>query len=128
MFMFIQLAELSNFHTHLTLRALRPPNTRIRAIPYGYGFTYLSCPNYFFEALAWLVICLMTGSVASKSRISLTSKHEALIFISPSLAGVFAVVAVGQMTLWALKKHKNYKKEFGKSYPKGRKAMIPFIL
>ena len=29
---------------------------------------------------------------------------------------------------WALKKHKNYKKEFGDKYPKNRKAFIPFIL
>jgi very-long-chain enoyl-CoA reductase len=28
---------------------------------------------------------------------------------------------------WALKKHKQYKKEFPE-YPKGRKAMFPFII
>jgi very-long-chain enoyl-CoA reductase len=44
------------------------------------------------------------------------------------LAWVFTVLAVGQMGLWALKKHKNYKKEFGKEFPKGRKALIPLIL
>jgi very-long-chain enoyl-CoA reductase len=32
------------------------------------------------------------------------------------------------MIPWALKKHRAYKKEFGKEYPPGRKAMIPFIL
>ncbi|KAF5379692.1 hypothetical protein D9615_005738 [Tricholomella constricta] len=100
-------AQLSNLSTHLTLRALRPANSRVRAIPYGYGFTLMSCPNYFFESLAWAVICVMTGSLA---------------------AGVFAVVSTGQMVLWAVKKHKNYKKEFGKEYPRGRYAMIPFIL
>jgi very-long-chain enoyl-CoA reductase len=31
------------------------------------------------------------------------------------------------MTVWAIKKHKNYKKEFGKEYPK-RQAIFPFIL
>lgn len=30
------------------------------------------------------------------------------------------------MALWAIKKHKNYKKVFGKEYPR-RKVMIPFI-
>ncbi|GLB44856.1 putative 3-oxo-5-alpha-steroid 4-dehydrogenase [Lyophyllum shimeji] len=97
-------AELANLHTHLTLRALRPPGTRVRAIPYGFGFSFLSCPNYFFETLAWAVISVMTGSVA---------------------AGVFTVVATAQMAVWALKKHRNYKKEFGKEYPRGRYAMIP---
>ena len=62
-----QFAEISNLHTHLTLRNLRPANTRKRAIPYGYGFSLVSCPNYFFEAVAWGVICVMTGSVAGTS-------------------------------------------------------------
>lgn len=30
------------------------------------------------------------------------------------------------MAMWALKKHKNYKKEFGTAYPK-RKIMFPFL-
>ena len=62
-----QFAEISNLHTHLTLRNLRPANTRKRAIPYGYGFSLVSCPNYFFEAVTWGVICVMTGSVAGTS-------------------------------------------------------------
>ncbi|EIN03942.1 hypothetical protein PUNSTDRAFT_116689 [Punctularia strigosozonata HHB-11173 SS5] len=99
-------AELSNLHTHLTLRSLRPEGTTKRAVPYGYGFDLVSCPNYFFEICAWVVITLMTGSYA---------------------AWLFLVVGTGQMALWALKKHKAYKKEFGTEYPKGRKAMIPYI-
>ena len=31
------------------------------------------------------------------------------------------------MTLWAIAKHKNYKKEF-KDYPKQRKAIIPYLI
>ncbi|KAF9048866.1 3-oxo-5-alpha-steroid 4-dehydrogenase-domain-containing protein [Panaeolus papilionaceus] len=100
-------AELSNLHTHLTLRALRPAGSRKRGIPFGYGFGMVSCPNYFFETVAWGVVCVMTGSAA---------------------AGLFTVVAAGQMAIWAIKKHKQYKKEFGKEYPRGRKAMFPFIL
>ena len=45
-----------------------------------------------------------------------------------ALAGIFLVVSVYQMTVWALKKHRNYKKEFGKEYPRNRKAIFPFIL
>src|SRR5215472_3310845 len=44
-----QFAELSNFHTHLTLRALRPVGSRKRGIPFGYGFNLVTCPNYMFE-------------------------------------------------------------------------------
>jgi hypothetical protein len=34
---------------------------------------------------------------------------------------------MGQMFIWASKKHRAYKKEFGDKYPRNRKAMIPFI-
>ncbi|TFK33464.1 3-oxo-5-alpha-steroid 4-dehydrogenase-domain-containing protein [Crucibulum laeve] len=100
-------AELSNLHTHLTLRNLRPAGTRTRKVPYGYGFTQVSCPNYFFEVIGWLVVCGMTNSIA---------------------AWIFFVFGTVTMSLWALKKHRNYMKEFGKEYPRGRKAIFPFIL
>jgi very-long-chain enoyl-CoA reductase len=100
-------AELSNLHTHLTVRALRPAGSRKRGIPRGYGFNLVSVPNYFFEILGWAVICGMTGSIG---------------------ACIFTVISIVTMAQWAIKKHKNYKKEFGKEYPSGRKAIIPFIL
>jgi len=43
-------------------------------------------------------------------------------------AWTFTVVGMAQMATWAIKKHKAYKREFGREYPKGRKAMIPFVL
>ncbi|KAG0307574.1 3-oxo-5a-steroid 4- dehydrogenase [Dissophora globulifera] len=98
-------AELSNYSTHVTLRNLRPPGTRVRAIPRGYGFNLVSCPNYFFETLAWLAVGVLTQSWA---------------------AHLFFVVAVGQMYMWAVKKHRSYRKEFA-DYPRGRKAIFPLI-
>lgn len=97
-------AEISNFFTHMTLRNLRPPGTRVRAIPYGYGFDLVSCPNYFFEFIAWTAVCFLSTSWS---------------------AFLFNIVATGQMYIWAVKKHKGYKKEF-KEYPR-RSAMFPFI-
>ncbi|KAH6582024.1 hypothetical protein BASA60_002183 [Batrachochytrium salamandrivorans] len=91
-------AEVSNFFTHVTLRNLRPPGTRVRNIPMGYGFNQVSCPNYFFEILGWVVLSLITGS----------------IFV--------------QMYIWAVKKHKRYIKEFGDKYPRKRKILIPYLL
>ncbi|EJD06741.1 uncharacterized protein FOMMEDRAFT_102627 [Fomitiporia mediterranea MF3/22] len=99
-------AEFSNLKTHSTLRSLRPEGTRKRAIPYGYGFDLVSCPNYFFESLAWFALSMMTGSYA---------------------AWFFFATGTAQMTAWAVKKHEAYKKEFGNEYPKGRKVMFPFI-
>ncbi|KAG7091181.1 hypothetical protein E1B28_010233 [Marasmius oreades] len=101
------LFELLNLSAHLTLRNLRPAGTKKRAIPYGIGFSLVSCPNYFFESMAWLTLSVMTGSYA---------------------AYFFTVVGTAQMLSWALKKHRNYKEEFGKEYPRNRKAMFPFII
>ncbi|PKY21729.1 hypothetical protein RhiirB3_409780 [Rhizophagus irregularis] len=98
-------AQISNFYTHIILRNLRPPGTRVRKIPYGYGFNLVSCPNYLFETIVWLIVSILTKSIA---------------------AWLFLAAGSTQMFLWALKKHKSYCKEF-KDYPKNRKAMIPFI-
>ncbi|KAJ7280367.1 3-oxo-5-alpha-steroid 4-dehydrogenase-domain-containing protein [Mycena rebaudengoi] len=103
-------AQLSNLHTHLTVRALRPAGTTTRAVPMGYGFSApfnLSVPNYFFELLAWGAVCAMSGSIA---------------------AGLFWAVSAVQITFWAQKKHAAYKREFGDKYPRGRKALFPGIL
>ncbi|KAI0295914.1 3-oxo-5-alpha-steroid 4-dehydrogenase-domain-containing protein [Multifurca ochricompacta] len=99
-------AQLSNLSTHLTLRNLRPPGTKTRAIPHGYGFGLISCPNYFFESVAWAAVAYMTGSWA---------------------AWLFWAVSTAQMASWAAKKQRAYKKEFGKDYPRQRKAMFPFL-
>ena len=98
-------AELANFRTHLILRDLRPAGSNVRAIPRGFGFDLVSCPNYFFEMVAWVAFSVMTGL--------------------PS-AWLFTVVASGQMWLWAVKKHRRYLQEFPE-YPKSRKPMIPFL-
>ncbi|KAI5475362.1 enoyl reductase [Pseudohyphozyma bogoriensis] len=99
-------AELSNLITHLNLSSLRPAGTRVRKIPKGYGFNLVSCANYWFEVVAWVAFT------------ALTLDYAALLF---------TVVATAQMAVWALKKHKRYRKEFGNEYPKGRKVMIPFV-
>ncbi|KAJ1022546.1 hypothetical protein NDA16_003535 [Ustilago loliicola] len=99
------LAELSNAYTHIILKNLRPAGTKVRKIPRGFAFELVSCPNYFFEFVAWAAFTVLTLNPAS---------------------ALFAAVSTGQMWVWAVKKHKNYKKEFGKEYPK-RKAMFPFI-
>jgi len=64
--MLFQFAEYSNFLTHLNLRSLRPEGSRKRAIPYGYGFDWVSLPNYFFELLGWVAFSVMTGSWTCK--------------------------------------------------------------
>ena len=63
----LQWAELSNLATHITLRNLRPAGTRRRAIPFGYGFDLVSCPNYFFETIGWTVVCFLSTSWSGKN-------------------------------------------------------------
>jgi len=106
------LSELGNLSIHINLRNLRPPGTNLRKIPVADSnpltalFNFVSCPNYTYEFLAWLSFSVMTSCLP---------------------AYLFAAAGMYQMTMWALGKHRNYKKEF-KDYPKNRKAIIPFIL
>lgn len=106
------LAELGNYSIHIALRDLRPPGTTTRSIPHAGSnpftllFQFVSCPNYTYEIGAWLAFTLMTQAL------------PALLFAS---AGGF------QMIIWALGKHRNYKKQFP-NYPRGRKAIIPFLI
>jgi len=109
---FFILSELGNLSIHLLLRDLRPANSTVRKIPYPNSnpltslFKYVSCPNYTYEFYSWLAFTVMTQCLP---------------------AGLFTLAGVYQMTVWALGKHRNYKKEFEK-YPRGRKSIIPFII
>uniref|UniRef100_A0A1B6D543 very-long-chain enoyl-CoA reductase n=1 Tax=Clastoptera arizonana TaxID=38151 RepID=A0A1B6D543_9HEMI len=106
------LSELGNLSIHLALRNLRPPGTNVRKIPVATGnpftklFNFVSCPNYTYEFYSWLSFTVMTQCLP---------------------AGLFALAGMYQMTVWALGKHRNYKKEF-QNYPKRRTAILPFII
>lgn len=105
------LFELGNFSIHVALRNLRPAGSKERKIPYPTSnpltglFSLVSCPNYTYEVGSWIAFSVMTQCLP---------------------AGVFTLAGAYQMTMWALGKHKNYRKEF-KDYPR-RKAIIPFVI
>ena len=98
--------EFLNLMAHITLSNLRKPGTTQRGIPYGWGFGLVSCANYFWEACAWTVFTVQSQVLG---------------------AYVFLAFSAWQMAIWAVKKHKRYRSEFP-NYPRGRKAMFPFIL
>ncbi|XP_018330966.1 very-long-chain enoyl-CoA reductase [Agrilus planipennis] len=106
------ICEIGNLSIHLLLRDLRPPGTKEKKIPKPNKnpltklFNFVSCPNYTYEFGAWLGFSLMTSCL------------PAFLF---TLAGMY------QMTVWALGKHKAYKKDFPR-YPKERKAILPFVI
>ncbi|XP_003707296.1 very-long-chain enoyl-CoA reductase [Megachile rotundata] len=106
------LCEAGNLSIHLALRNLRPPGTTVRKIPvptsnpFTMLFNFVSCPNYTYEVGSWIGFTIMTSCLP---------------------AGLFTFAGAYQMTIWALGKHKAYKKEFS-NYPKSRTSIIPFIL
>ncbi|ALC44816.1 Sc2 [Drosophila busckii] len=106
------LCELGNFSIHIALRNLRPPGTKVRKIPVPDAnpltklFNLVSCPNYTYEIGSWICFSVMTACLP---------------------AYLFAFAGAFQMTIWALAKHRNYKKEF-KDYPRCRRAIFPFVL
>ncbi|KAL4712660.1 hypothetical protein ACJJTC_007957 [Scirpophaga incertulas] len=104
--------ELGNLSIHILLKNLRPPGTKVRRVPKPDGnpfsllFNFVSCPNYTYEVGSWVFFTIMTKCAP---------------------VGLFAAAGFYQMAMWAIGKHRNYKKEFP-DYPKGRKAILPFIL
>ena len=98
--------EFMNLMCHIQLKNLRKPGTTERGIPMGWGFQLVSCANYFWEGMAWLTFAVQSQVLG---------------------AYFFLAVSVIQMMEWAMSKHRRYRKDFGDKYPKGRKAMIPFI-
>jgi len=98
--------EFFNFQCHMVLKNLRRPGTTERGIPKGWGFGLVSCANYFWESLCWLTFAVQCHVLGGY---------------------FFLALSFFQMLDWALKKHNRYKKDF-KDYPRGRKAMVPFII
>ncbi|KAH9398298.1 PREDICTED: probable very-long-chain enoyl-CoA reductase art-1 [Rhagoletis zephyria] len=106
------LNEYGNYSIHVALRDLRPPGSTERKIPmptknpFTFLFRYVSCPNYAYEWYSWASFSIMTQTLP---------------------AAIFTAVGFYQMAVWALGKHRNYKKEFP-NYPKRRTAIVPFLL
>merc|ERR1711920_189121 len=106
------LCEFGNFSIHLLQMNLRPAGSKVRKIPHPNTnpftllFNLVSCPNYTYEIGAWAAFGIMTQC-------------------APVL--IFMTCGAAQMTVWALGKHRRYRKEF-KDYPRQRRAICPFII
>ena len=104
----LALAELGNLAIHLKLAGMRKvEGSTKRDVPTGFGFDLVACPNYTFEVLSWVGFSIMTGLPA---------------------AWAFTALGFYQMQEWAQKKHREYKKTYGKEYTSlDRKAIVPFV-
>jgi len=98
--------EIKNLKCHLILRELKEKNSGEKGIPNGEGFEYVSCANYFWEFLSWVFFSLFVNSLPFY---------------------VFTTFGFLIMRSWAIKKHKEYLKNFPDRYPRNRKAIIPFL-
>lgn len=98
--------EFKNLRCHMILRDLKIINDGEKGIPWGEGFNLVTCANYNWEFLGWIMLCLITT-------------HWTIV--------LFTVCGFFQMKQWALKKHAYLKKNF-KNYPKERTAFIPFVV
>lgn len=101
------IAELNNLRSHLILNRLKANNNGQRGIPRGGMFEYVSCAHYFWELISWTSFALMTRIIPSY---------------------LFVIYSFTSMGFLAYGKHQGYLKYFGDTYPKIRKAFIPFIL
>jgi very-long-chain enoyl-CoA reductase len=67
--------EFANYKCHMILSSFRKTKEKTegeyentskkRGIPFGWGFNKVSCANYFWEALGWIVFSILTRSWTS---------------------------------------------------------------
>ena len=88
------------------LRALRKNNPGEYQIPYGFGFRWVSMPNYLGEIITWTGFAMASWSLAGLS---------------------FVVFTMANLVPRALANHRWYQETFN-DYPKNRRAVIPYIL
>jgi len=96
--------ELANLNAHMVLSSLRRPGGTERGIPKGFGFSWVTCPNYLFETIAWIGICLVTRSFGTL---------------------LFTIIGTGQMIPWANQKEKRYRTDFGDKYKAKKYPILP---
>ena len=95
-----------NTHSDSILRNLLKPGETEYKIPHGGMFKYVSGANYMGELIEWIGFAIATWCL-------------------PSV--VFIIWTAANLVPRAIAGHKWYKEAF-EDYPKGRKALIPFIL
>ncbi len=94
-----------NIHSDNILINLRDEDESGYKIPHGGFFKHVSCPNYMGECIEWIGFAIMTWS---------------------SIGLVYAAWVVLPLFVQARITHQWYVDQFGDSYPKDRKAIIPF--
>jgi steroid 5-alpha reductase family enzyme len=95
-----------NWRADNILIHLRKPGQTHYVIPQHWYFRYLSCPNLFGELIEWAGFALLSWSL-------------------PALT--FFIWTSANLIPRAISHHKWYQRTFPE-YPKGRKAVLPFLV
>ena len=95
-----------NRQSDAILRALRQPGDTDYKVPHGGLYRWISCPNYLGEIIQWSGWLCLTWNRASLA---------------------FFVWSIANLLPRALQHHQWYQAQFD-SYPKTRKALIPWRL
>ena len=95
-----------NRKSDATLRALRAPGESGYKVPRGGLFELVSCPNYLGEMVMWCGWATATWSLAGLS---------------------FACFTIANLAPRAIAHHRFYQAKFP-DYPRGRRAVIPYVL
>ncbi len=94
-----------NLHSDTVLLRLRAPGQTGYRIPFGGGYSWVSCPNYLGEMLEWLGWALACGTLAGWA------------FFAYTVANLFPR---------ALAHHRWYRETFAE-YPRERRAVLPYL-
>ena len=97
---------IGNLHSDTMLRNLRRDNKIGYKIPNGKLFRWASSPNYLCEIIEWAGWAIATWSTAGLA---------------------FSIFTAANLVPRALSHHHWYRNNF-KTYPSGRKALIPYLL
>ena len=113
------------WHDEVLLNLRRSSKHNLYAIPHGGLYALISFPNYLCEWIEWFGFALAASPVPIPFSPAPVSHHWAPALTPP---WIFFFNEILLMLPRAYRGHQWYKQRFGDSYPKDRKAIIPFIL
>ena len=100
------IGMIINIHSDYYIIKLKKQNNGDYVIPYGYLYSYITCPNYFGELIEWFGFFLCTQTTG---------------------AFIFFLFSCSNLIPKAHKNYEWYKEKFPKDFPKNRKKLVPLL-
>lgn len=127
-----------NFHHRILAHCRNDDKQRgiCYSIPRGRWFQFVSCPHYFAEVIIYfsfgILLHSMIGNYSSvamadeRDRTPVETLRVACFILEPFKHAILFLWVTVNLAVSAKSSHKWYKRQFP-SYPKSRKALIPFL-